>query len=136
MASFTTVTKFTTVQVHADHLCSPEAHLGIWPYPPPNAILVPPFLSPVENQPVEKPMDQQVIEEKQPCVEDGCVERPRFAFDLGADYEAEGGHFGQGDGAVALAWPLGPDCDGTAEQPLSIQTPLEPAPPCNQVRRK
>ena len=70
------------------------------------------------------------------CVEDGCVERPRFAFDLGADYEAEGGHFGQGDGAVALAWPLGPDCDGTAEQPLSIQTPLEPVPPCNQVRRK
>ena len=90
------------------------------------------------EQPLEKqPMEQQVMEEKQPCVEEGCVEQPCFAFDLGADYEAEGGHCGQGDGAVALAWPLGPDCDGEAElaRPLSNQTLLEPTPPC-QVRTK
>ena len=49
------------------------------------------------EQPLEKqPMEQQVMEEKQPCVEEGCVEQPCFAFDLGADYEAEGGHCGQG----------------------------------------
>ena len=34
-----------TVQVHVDHLCSWEAHLGNWPVPPPNAILAPPFFS-------------------------------------------------------------------------------------------
>ena len=46
MVSFTiTVTEFTSVQVHADHLCCPEAHLGNWPVPPPNAILAPPFFS-------------------------------------------------------------------------------------------
>ena len=28
--------------MHADHLCTPEAHLGSWPAPPPNSILVPP----------------------------------------------------------------------------------------------
>ena len=31
--------------MHADHLCFPEAHLGNWPVPPPNAILAPPFYS-------------------------------------------------------------------------------------------
>ena len=46
MVSLTrTVTEFTSVQVHADHLCFPEAHLGNWPVPPPNAILAPPFYS-------------------------------------------------------------------------------------------
>ena len=46
MVSFTiNVTEFTSVQVHADHLCSWEAHLGNWPVPPPNAILAPPFFS-------------------------------------------------------------------------------------------
>ena len=29
-------------QVHQDHLCSPVAHLGSWPAPPPNSIFVPP----------------------------------------------------------------------------------------------
>ena len=34
--------------MHADHLCTPEAHLGTWPPPPPNSILVPPFFSPCQ----------------------------------------------------------------------------------------
>ena len=28
-------------QVHLDHLCTPLAHLGSWPPPPLNSILVP-----------------------------------------------------------------------------------------------
>ena len=34
--------------MHTDHLCFPEAHLGNWPAPPPNAILAPPFFSPYQ----------------------------------------------------------------------------------------
>ena len=49
MVSFTlTVTEFTSVQVHANHLCSSEAHLGNLPKPPPDAILAPPFFSPCQ----------------------------------------------------------------------------------------
>ena len=36
----------TPVQVHADHLCCPEAHLGTWPMPPAGCIVVPPFFKP------------------------------------------------------------------------------------------
>ena len=46
--SFFTVVECTHVQVHADHLCTPEAHLGVWPVPPPNSILVPPSFSPCQ----------------------------------------------------------------------------------------
>ena len=46
--SFFTVVECTPVQVHADHLCTPEAHLGVWPVPPPNSILVPPSFSPCQ----------------------------------------------------------------------------------------
>ena len=46
--SFFTVVECTPVQVHADHLCTPEAHLGVWPVPPPNSIFVPPFFSPCQ----------------------------------------------------------------------------------------
>ena len=34
--------------MHADHLCTSEAHLGNWPAPPPNSILAPPFFSPCQ----------------------------------------------------------------------------------------
>ena len=83
-----------------------------------------------EKQPLEQQPMKQASEEKQ------LVEQPCFDFDVGPDLEADGGPLGSGDGAEALAWPLGPDCagpssgDGAAEQ-----TQLEPAPPC-QVRRK
>ena len=33
-------------QVHQDHLCSPVAHLGSWPAPPPNSIFLPPNFPP------------------------------------------------------------------------------------------
>ena len=96
---------------------------------------------PLEQQPMkqaseEKQLVEQALEEKQPCVNVGPMEQPCFDFDVGPDLEADGGPLGSGDGAEALAWPLGPDCagpssgDGAAEQ-----TQLEPSPPC-QVSRK
>ena len=77
--------------------------------------------------------EKKTAEKKQvlPCV------------DLGPDYDAEGGNFCNGDGAVALAWPLGPDCtepgSGDEASALPIQAPLELMPPCMelfQVRQK
>ena len=77
--------------------------------------------------------EKKTAEKKQvlPCV------------DLGPDYDAEGGNFCNGDGAVALAWPLGPDCtepgSGDEAWALPIQAPLELMPPCmelSQVRQK
>ena len=105
---------------------------------------------PVEKQPVEKPLEEKPVEqqpkekqalEKQPCFNIGHMKQPleeeKPCVDVGADYEADGAHFGHCDGTVELAWPLGPDCDGEAElaRPLSNQTLLEPTPPC-QVRTK
>ena len=46
--SLFTVIECITVQVHAEHLCTPEAHLGSWPAPPPNSILAPPFFTPCQ----------------------------------------------------------------------------------------
>ena len=63
--------------------------------------------------------------------------------DLGPDLDADGPHFGNADGAMALVWPLGPDCSepgsGDEAWALPIQAPLEPMPPCLelfQVRQK
>ena len=77
------------------------------------------------------------VEKKQPvCQVLPCV-------DLGPDLDADGPHFGNADGAVALVWPLGPDCSepgsGDEAWALPIQAPLEPMPPCTelfQVRQK
>ena len=54
--------------------------------------------------------------------------------DVGTDYEADGGLFDLGDGAAALAWPLGPEnaLPSSGEEaaalvsPLPAQTPLDP----------
>ena len=81
--------------------------------------------------------EKKTVEKKQPvCQVLPCV-------DLGPDYDAEGGNFCNGDGAVALAWPLGPDCTepGSDDEAwaLPIQAPLELMPPCmelSQVRQK
>ena len=63
--------------------------------------------------------------------------------DLGPDLDADGQHFGNADGAMALVWPLGPDCSepgsGDEAWALPIQAPPEPMPPCLelfQVRQK
>ena len=90
---------------------------------------------PLEQQPMkqaseEKQLVEQALEEKQPCVNVGPMEQPCFDFDVGPDLEADGGPLGSGDGAEALAWPLGPDCAGP-----SSGDQLEPTPPC-QVRTK
>ena len=77
------------------------------------------------------------VEKKQPVYQVlPCV-------DLGPDLDADGPHFGNADGAVALVWPLGPDCSepgsGDEAWALPIQAPLEPIPPCTelfQVRQK
>ena len=74
------------------------------------------------------------MKKKQPCVNIGPMEQPCFDFDVGPDFEADGGPLGNGDGAEALAWPLGPDCAGPSDV-AAEQTPLEPTPPY-QVRRK
>ena len=37
-------------QVHSEHLCSPTAHLGMWPQPPPGGFLVPPVYCPVSAE--------------------------------------------------------------------------------------
>ena len=81
--------------------------------------------------------EKKTVEKKQPvCQVLPCV-------DLGPDLDADGPHFGNADGAVALVWPLGPDCSepgsGDEAWALPIQAPLEPMPPCTelfQVRQK
>jgi hypothetical protein len=81
--------------------------------------------------------EKKSVEKKQPvCQVLPCV-------DLGPDYDAEGGNFCNDDGAVALEWPLGPDCtepgSGDEASALPIQAPLELMPPCmelSQVRQK
>ena len=94
-----------------------------------------PAEQPLEQQPMKQPVEL-ALEEKQLSVNLGPMEQPCFDFDVGPDLEADEGPLGNGDGAEALAWPLGPDCagpssgDGAAEQTL-----LEPTPPC-QVRTK
>ena len=108
-----------------------------------------PAEQPLEKQPAEQPLEkqlveqaleekelvEQVLEEKQPCVNVGPMEQPCFDFDVGPDLEADEGPLDNGDGAEALAWPLGPDCAGpNSGNGTAKQTLLEPTPP-RQVRK-
>ena len=84
----------------------------------------------------------KTVEERQPQ-SDVCQVLP--IVDVGPDYQADGGHLeGNGNGAEALAWLLGPDCAAPTEaaelastQPA--QNSLDPEAFClkfYQVRRK
>merc|ERR1719474_1271061 len=49
-------------QVHSEHLCSPTAHLGMWPKPPPVGFPVPPIYCPVSAEIIcgpRRPLAQQ-----------------------------------------------------------------------------
>ena len=108
--------------MHADHLCSPDAHLGNWPAPPQNAILAPPFLSACQLAKLGSRRSSNTGK-----TEDEKQSKLVPIVDVGPDFEADEGLCGSGDGAAELAWPL------------PIQAPLEAMPPCMefyQVRRK
>ena len=86
--SFFTVIEFSLVQVHADHLCTPEAHLGSWPVPPPNSILVPPFFPPCQ---IAELLDRQKPPADSPASltsSSGSDERVVLE-DIGTDLEAD-----------------------------------------------
>ena len=86
--SFFTVIEFSPVQVHADHLCTPEAHLGSWPVPPPNSILVPPFFPPCQ---IAELLDRQKPPADSPASltsSSGSDERVVLE-DIGTDLEAD-----------------------------------------------
>ena len=90
------------------------------------------------------PDQAKTFVEKQPKA-DICQVLP--IVDVGPDYEADGGHFGHGGGAAALARPVRPDCaapsggEEAAElaSPQPAQNLLDPEAFClkfYQVRRK
>ena len=86
--SFFAVIEFPPVQVHADHLCTPEAHLGSWPVPPPNSILVPPFFPPCQ---IAELLDRQKPPADSPASltsSSGSDERVVLE-DIGTDLEAD-----------------------------------------------
>ena len=84
------------------------------------------------------------LEERQPKAGVGQV---LSMVEVGPDYQADGGHFSNGDGAEALVWPLGPDYaelsngEEMAElaSPLPAKNPLDPETFClkfYQVRKE
>ena len=92
--------------------------------------------------PQEEKFSRKIIHEKMQERKKRSKSPVLPCVDLGPDLDADGPYFGNADGAMALVWPLGPDCSepGSGEAgALSIQAPMEPMPPCMelfQVRQK
>ena len=90
--SFFTVIEFSPVQVHADHLCTPEAHLGSWPVPPQNSILVPPSFSPCQIAQLldrQKPLADSSADLTDSLASNSGSDERVVLEDMGPDLEAD-----------------------------------------------
>ena len=109
-------------QVHSEHLCSPTAHLCMWPQPPPGGFLVPPFYCPVSAEIICGPRRPLA---KQPAPQ--SLPDPVTISDVGSEEWLEVPAPCDNEGQITLdlpgpeQWPMSAEIICGPRRPLSKQ---------------